>query len=367
MSRASAEDLRWLDAAVRFAEPFRGTTADNPAVAALIVDPEHNTLISRAITAPGGRPHAEPQALEAAGGRARGKTLYVTLEPCNHWGRTPPCVDAIIRAGIARVVIGTKDADPRTSGKTAQRLIEAGIEIVQADHRPSARLHEGHAKRQVRGQPFVTAKLAVSADGRIGLPDWGNLSITGEPARQWTHMQRAFADAVLIGAATAKADDPKLTVRIKGLERRSPLRLVLVGAEGLDEKLNLIVGFTGYRVAIIATPDAEISVPPSISVIRVPGVNGRPNLGAMLTALSKMGIVHLLVEGGAKLSEALLDEHLVDRFELLTSSIMVGKSGIRATENGDMEKRLATAGMSEVDVHSLGDDMLHTFEKRARD
>ncbi|WDR06088.1 bifunctional diaminohydroxyphosphoribosylaminopyrimidine deaminase/5-amino-6-(5-phosphoribosylamino)uracil reductase RibD [Devosia rhodophyticola] len=367
MNQSSAEDLRWLDAAVRYATPFRGTTAENPVVAAFIVDPDQKTLLSRAITAPGGRPHAEPQALEAAGELARGKTLYVTLEPCDHWGRTPPCVDAIIRAGVARVVIGTGDPDSRTSGKSAQRLADAGIEVIQANHAPSRSLHEGHVKRQLRGQPFVTAKLAVSADGRIGLPDWGNLAITGEPARQWTHMQRAFADAVLIGAATAKADDPKLTVRIKGLERRTPLRLVLVGAGGLDPKLNLIASFTGYRVAIIATPEADITVPASISVIRVPGENGRPNLGGALSALSKMGIVHLLVEGGAKLTEALLDEHLVDRFELLTSTIKVGKSGIRATDAQDMEKRLVAAGMSEVDVHSLGEDMLHTFEKRAKD
>lgn len=367
MNIATAEDLRWLDAAVRFASPYRGTTAENPAVAALIVDQDTQTLISRAVTAPGGRPHAEPQALDAAGERARGKTLYVTLEPCLHWGRTPPCADAVIRSGIGRVVIGTTDPDPRTAGNSAKRMMAAGIDVVLADHPPSQRLHEGHAVRQTLRRPFVTLKLAVSADGMIGRPDRGNVAITGEAAREWTHMQRALSDAVMVGAATALLDDPKLTVRLKGLEQRTPLRLILVGAGGLDTKVNLIAGFTGYRVAIIVPSGFDQAVPASIEVLRVGGEGGRPDLAEALAALCRKGIVHLLVEGGAELTEAFLAAGLADRFELLSSDITIGPIGVPATAKGTIEDRLSAAGFVAVDVREIGADMLRTFEKRVED
>jgi diaminohydroxyphosphoribosylaminopyrimidine deaminase/5-amino-6-(5-phosphoribosylamino)uracil reductase len=142
-------DLRWLDAAARIASPWLGTTAENPTVGALVVDEVHQVLLGRGVTARGGRPHAEPQALQEAGGRARGRTLYVTLEPCNHWGRTPPCADAVVRAGIRRVVIGLVDPDPRTAGDGIRRMQEAGLEVVVADHAPSRRLHEGFLSRNV--------------------------------------------------------------------------------------------------------------------------------------------------------------------------------------------------------------------------
>ncbi|MEO5807259.1 bifunctional diaminohydroxyphosphoribosylaminopyrimidine deaminase/5-amino-6-(5-phosphoribosylamino)uracil reductase RibD [Devosia sp.] len=365
MNPATADDLRWLDAVVRYAQPYRGTTGENPAVGALIVDPMTGVLIARAVTAPGGRPHAAPQALDEAGEAARGKTLYVTLEPSSHWGRTPPSVDTVIRAGIARVVIGMADPDPRTDGKTIKRLIAAGIEVVLAGHLPSGRLHEGHTLRHRQGRPFVTLKLAVSADGMIGEAVQGGFAIVGDEAGNWNDMLRSQSDAVLIGAATAEADEPQLTVRLQGLERRTPLRVILSGARGVDTKLNLIAGITGHRVAIITTSDATLSAPASIEIIRVFGKGGRPDLVEALGALSRKGIAHLLVEGGAQLTEAFLASGLVDRFQLLSSDVVVGNKGIAASVRGSIEQRLAAAQLVAVDLREIGNDVLRTFEKPA--
>ena len=234
--------------------PWLGTTADNPTVGALVVDPTTQVLLARAVTAKGGRPHAESQALDQAGHDASGMTLYVTLEPCHHWGRTPPCVDAVIRSGIMRVVIGMSDPDPRTSGESLKRLAAAGIEVVVADHEPSRRLHDGHAMRQRAGRPFVTAQARrfrrrhdrPSRRGqcrhhRRCRPPTGPTCSAPSPMPSWSV------------AAPPSLDDPQLTVRLQGLEKRTPLRVVLAGAEGIDRKVNLIGGFSGHRVAIIAT------------------------------------------------------------------------------------------------------------------
>jgi diaminohydroxyphosphoribosylaminopyrimidine deaminase / 5-amino-6-(5-phosphoribosylamino)uracil reductase len=365
LSQPTPEDLRWLDAAARMASPWLGTTAENPTVAALVVDPTDQVLVARAVTAKGGRPHAEALALEEAGAAAHGMTLYVTLEPCHHWGRTPPCVDAVIRAGVARVVVGTSDPDPRTSGESLKRLAAAGIEVILTDHAPSKRLHAGHVMRQRAGRPFVTLKLAVSADGMVGRRNEGNVAITGEAARDWTHMQRALSDAVLVGGRTAMLDDPKLTVRLPGLEMRTPLRVVLSGAKGLDRRLNLIGGFSAHRAAIIAQSDVELDVPVSVEVIRIPGKNHRPDLMASLQALGTKGIQNLLVEAGAGLAEPFLAAGLVDRFELLTSDAVIGKDGLPATANGTIADRLEAAGFIEVEHRTLGNDMLRTLEPRS--
>lgn len=365
MTDLAAQDLRWLDEAVAVARPWLGTTAENPTVGALVVEAETQNLVANAVTAKGGRPHAEAQALEEAGELARGKTLYVTLEPCHHWGRTPPCVDAVIRAGIARVVVGVLDPDPRTAGESLKRLKEAGIETVLADHEPSRRLHEGHAMRQRAGRPFVTLKLAVSADGMIGGREEGRVIITGEDARDWTHRLRAQSDAVLVGGRTARIDDPQLTVRLPGLETRTPLRLILAGAEPLGRELILTGSVSAYHVAVIAQSDLTLDLPPSIEIIRTEGQGGRPDLAEVVQILGKRGIQNLLVEAGAELTEALLDADLVDRFALLTSQTIVGADGLPATAQGTITDRIADAGLIETSQMPLGADMLTLYERQA--
>lgn len=363
MSGLSAEDRRWLDAAVRYAAPFAGTTADNPAVAALVVDPRMQVLVARAVTAKGGRPHAEAEAIAKAGFEAAGCTLYVTLEPCHHWGRTPPCVDAIIRAGIMRVVIGA--TDPKSAGGSVAQLESAGIETVLARHAPSQALHAGHILRHTANRPFVTAALAVSADGMIGRKGEGRAPVDGL-ARTWIEMLRSRSDAVLVGAATARADNPALTVTLPGLPGRTPLRIVLAGASGVDRKVNLIGGFSGYRTVIIAETSAPIDAPVSVETVRVAGKAGRPDLATTLTTLAERHIQNLLVEPGQRLAAALLEADLVDRFALITRAETIGADGVPASADGPIADVLAAAGLIETGGQALGDDHLTLYERPAR-
>ncbi|HYI04244.1 MAG TPA: bifunctional diaminohydroxyphosphoribosylaminopyrimidine deaminase/5-amino-6-(5-phosphoribosylamino)uracil reductase RibD, partial [Reyranella sp.] len=299
------------------------------------------------------------QALAMAGEAARGATLYVTLEPCNHWGQTPPCSDAVVAAGIARVVIGLVDPDPRTAGESIKRFNAEGIETAVVGHVPSLRLHEGFVSRVGLGRPFVTVKLAVSADGMIGRRDRAQVPITGDTAQRWTHMQRALSDAVMVGGATANLDNPQLTVRLPGLGLRTPRRLVLAGHEPLGQDLTLFLNAPGHPVAVIGPADSK--VPAGIAV----WTPADPSLPAVMKLLATHGISRLLVEGGAKLVEALLSSGLVDRFHLLQSQATIGEGGVEATAEGSMTARLHSAALREVDQRPLGDDMLTSFERQA--
>jgi diaminohydroxyphosphoribosylaminopyrimidine deaminase / 5-amino-6-(5-phosphoribosylamino)uracil reductase len=357
LTAATPEDLRWLDAAVRYATPFLGITADTPTTAALVVDISTDTLVARAVTARNGRPHAEAQALERAGFEAAGCTLYVTIEPCHHWGRTPPCVDGIVRSGVMRVVIGVSDPDPRTAGESVKRLESAGIEVILANHAPSAALHAGHLHRHRDGRPFVTAMLAVSSDDRIVT------RVTG-PAADWLALQRARSDAILVGAATARGTDPQLTVRIPGLESRTPLRVVLAGAKGVDRRLNLIGGFSGYRTAIIAETTAPVDAPVSVEILRVTGTKGRPDLAAALGALAGKGIQNLLVEPGPRLAAALLEADLINCFALITTG-SGASDGPPASPDGRIASLLDAAGLVAGEPQTLGADTLTLYRRPA--
>lgn len=306
MSELSVEDRRWLDAAARYAAPFTGTTADNPTVAALVVDSGKQILIARAVTARGGRPHAEAQALQAAGFEAAGATLYVTLEPCHHWGRVPPCVDAIVRSGVMRVVVGALDA--RTPGESVARLESAGIEVLVAGHAPSAALHAGHNKRHANARPVVT--LVAVDDSAGGPPEAASL----------IDMLRSRSDAVLIDAATARRNGPEPAVSLPGLQSRTPLRVIMGDEAGLDRSVNLIGGFSGHRTAIIAETGTETDAPVSVEIMRVHGAEGRPDLESALAALARKGIQNVLVEADIAFQDLLLEAGFVDRVVVVTAS-----------------------------------------------
>lgn len=363
MSPLEGHDLAWLDRAVALARPWLGTTAENPTVGAILVDAHTGEEIASAVTAHGGRPHAETQVIDKAGPRAAGATLYVTLEPCNHWGRTPPCVEAILRARIGRVVVGIADPDPRTGGGGLRRLEAAGVSVSLAEHGPSARLHEGHLMRNRRGRPFVIAKLAVSADGKIGRRDTPKLAITGEDARYFTQVQRATVDGILVGSGTVLVDNPDLTVRIQGLENRTPARIVMAGRRPLDRSLTLIGRISPYPVIVIADEANPPELPPTIERVLVKGRDGRPLVGPALKALAQRGFSRILTEGGAVLTERLLGAECVDRFYLFRSAVVVGPGGVPATPLGRIEARLDAAGLERVDLRELGEDKLETYEK----
>jgi diaminohydroxyphosphoribosylaminopyrimidine deaminase / 5-amino-6-(5-phosphoribosylamino)uracil reductase len=332
-------------------------------VGAIVVEPGTQKLLGRGVTAPGGHPFAETQAIEDAADAARGATLFLTLEPDGGAGEGQDSVDSIVGAGIARVVIGLVYPDPASTGKAAARLRAAGLVIDVADNPACRRLHEGYISRHVRRRPFVTAKLAISADGMIGRAGAGRLAIAGEQAERWTSMLRALSDAVMIGWGTAKADDPELDVGLAGLESRTPLRIVVAGLKTYQPRMKLVTAAPARPVAVVAIPEKQLVLPEGIETIRVKGLKGRPDLGLTLAALAARGVQSLLVEAGPTLTEALLAAGLVDRFHLVGSETILGPDGIPATARGTMEQRLVAAGFSLVDHRLLGADNLRTFER----
>ncbi|MCE1236947.1 MAG: bifunctional diaminohydroxyphosphoribosylaminopyrimidine deaminase/5-amino-6-(5-phosphoribosylamino)uracil reductase RibD [Hyphomicrobiales bacterium] len=337
MTRPSALDERFMGAAIRLARRGLGLTAPNPSVGAIVVAtaPEGSRVLGRGVTAPGGRPHAEPQALRQAGPAARGATLYVTLEPCSHHGKTPPCADAIVEAGIARVVCALDDPDPRVAGRGFARLREAGIEVVTGVCAAEARDGlAGHLARVTLGRPHVLLKLAVSADRRIGRRDAAKLPITGPAARALVQTMRIEADAILIGVGTALVDDPDLTVRLPGASALSPIRVVLDDAARLPGTSRLAATAADVPVRLIVAdraPDDRRRALAALGVeIRpVPhGRDGRIDPAAALAALAADGVTSVLVEGGAAVAAAFLAADLVDEIALFESDVVVGDGGV---------------------------------------
>jgi len=266
---AQPEDQRFMAAAIRLSRWHTGRTSTNPSVGCVIV--RDGVIVGRAVTALGGRPHAEPQALAEAGELARGATAYVTLEPCSHHGKTPPCAEALIAYGVSRAVISVTDPDVRVSGRGISMLREAGIEVTTGVLEEEGRRSlAGYLTRQTKNRPYVTLKLAVSADGMIGREGAGQVAITGPQARAQVQALRAETDAILVGIGTAIADDPLLTVRTPGLEAQSPIRIVLDPFLALPLTSKLVE--TAREVPVIVVASEEVSplaadaegLPPSV-------------------------------------------------------------------------------------------------------
>lgn len=332
-------DRRFMQAAIRLARRNLGLTAPNPSVGALVVveDAAGARVVGRGVTAVGGRPHAEPQALAEAGAAARGATLYVTLEPCSHHGRTPPCVDAVLAAGISRVVVACGDPDPRVAGHGIARLRAAGLDVVVGvEAAAAAEGLAGHVTRVLRGRPHVLLKLAVSADGRIGRTDTPRLAITGPAAHARVHLMRAEVDAVLIGIGTALVDDPELTVRLPGLEATSPIRVVLDTAARLPPESRLATTARDVPVRLLVGDSALISrrrtlAGLGVEVLPVPEASdGHVDPEAALALLAAGGIGSVLVEGGAAIAAMLLGHDLVDAVALFESDRVIGDDGVAA-------------------------------------
>lgn len=321
-----------MAAALRLSRRHLGLTGTNPSVATLVV--KDGVIVGRGITAPGGRPHAEPQALAEAGEAARGATAYVTLEPCAHHGRTPPCAEALVAAGVARVVGAASDPDPRVSGRGYAILRAAGIGVVEnVLAREAADQMAGYLMRSVRRRPEVILKMAVSADGMIGRAGAGQVAITGTEARAQVHLMRAEADAILIGIGTALADDPELTCRLPGLEGRSPARIVLDAGARLPVASKLAQGARELPVmvacAIDAEPDRRVALATAgVQFLAAELHEGRIALPELLEDLATTGHSTLLVEGGAETARHFLDEGLVDRIVLFRGPWEIGEGGI---------------------------------------
>ncbi|MBN9074056.1 MAG: bifunctional diaminohydroxyphosphoribosylaminopyrimidine deaminase/5-amino-6-(5-phosphoribosylamino)uracil reductase RibD [Rhizobiales bacterium] len=357
-----------MAAAIRLSRRHLGLTLTNPAVGTLIVrdDGAGPIIVGRGITALGGRPHAEAEALAEAGVLASGATAYVTLESCAHHGRTPPCAEALVTAGLARVVGAASDPDPRVSGRGYEILRRAGIAVTEGVlAERAADQMAGYLMRSIGKRPEVTLKLAVSSDEMIGRQSEGQVAISGPVSRRQAHLIRAESDAILIGIGTALADDPELTVRLPGLEDRSPARIVIdrEAQLPLGSKLVLSAGQVPTLVAASADAPAERRRALEAAGVRLLAteiLDGRVALPELLEDLAARGISTLMLEGGAGIARAFLAEDLVDRLALVSSPVVVGGQGVPAPVTADR----VPAGFVLVRNAVFGDDTYTEFVRR---
>ena len=355
-------DRRFMAAAIRLAHRHIGETAENPSVGALIVSCDGKTIIGHGVTAIGGRPHAETQALQMAGENARGSTVYVTLEPCSHYGKTPPCANALIKAGVKRVVISLCDPDKRVSGRGIKMLEDAGIIVgtgLLADYAFEG-LSAYLANRKL-SRPEVTLKMAISADAGIGLLGKRNVSISNGISHSVSHMMRAENDAIMVGSNTVITDDPELDCRLPGLEKRSPVRVVVDRRLAIDVNCRVVETARFLPTWVIVGKHADQT---KIAAFEKKGVNifvlddsnGLIAPKDILAVLFDNHISSILLEGGTRLACTFLDKQYVDKIVLFRSTIELGKNRIPAP---DFEKYLGH--FDKVNKARFGEDIYNEW------
>lgn len=357
-----SDDHAHMRSALGLARRGLGRTWPNPSVGCVVVNA--GRVVGRARTADGGRPHAEPQALAMAGDAARGATVYVTLEPCCHHGRTPPCTDALIAAGVARVVIAARDCDPRVNGAGMARLRAAGIIVKEGLLRAEAEaLTEGFFARMRQGLPLVTLKLATTLDGRIATRTGESQWITGEPARRMAHAMRGQHDAVMVGVGTVLADDPDLTCRLPGYKAVPTLRVVADSHLRTPLMSRLVVGAATIPTMILHRNGCD---PHRIRALReagvvlvpVPGAEAGVALTEGLKALAAHGVTTVLVEGGAQLAAALLRADMVDRIAWFHAPAIMGADAWPAAQAFGVAQLAQMPRFRRTGMTPLGDDVL---------
>jgi diaminohydroxyphosphoribosylaminopyrimidine deaminase / 5-amino-6-(5-phosphoribosylamino)uracil reductase len=354
------DDKRYMRLALALGRRNLGRTWPNPAVGAVIV--KDGVIVGRGWTQQGGRPHAEVEALRHAKKAAQGATMYVTLEPCSHQGKTPPCADAIARAGIARVVSALEDPNPEVAGKGHERLRAKGVVVdIGPGAEEAQRVHVGHFTRTSRGRPHVTLKLAISADGKAGLDGRRPASISGEAARTRVFQMRAVNDAILVGIGTVLSDDPQLTCRLPGMFERSPVRVVLDAQLRVPLATSVVATvretptwvFTSQKPSAIAE---EILQQKGCKVFRVDDNAGRLDLQQVLKILAEQGITRLLVEGGPTVAASFVAADLVDEAILLRGEKSIGAGGIEPLEGISLDSltsRLTFHGSEKLDGDTI--------------
>jgi diaminohydroxyphosphoribosylaminopyrimidine deaminase / 5-amino-6-(5-phosphoribosylamino)uracil reductase len=359
------DDQRYMALALSLGRRGLGRTWPNPAVGAVIVN--NGEIVGRGWTQPGGRPHAEIEALRHAGVEARGAVLYVTLEPCSHHGKSPPCVDAIVSAGIARVVSALEDPNPEVAGEGHARLRNAGIAVdIGLGAVIAERDHAGHIRRMRDGRPHVMLKFAISADGKVAAAGRRPIAITGGRVRERVHLLRAQSDAIMIGIGTALADDPILTCRLPGMAKDSPLRVILDSSLRLPAQSRLVQSARDTPLLIIAGDDTPAAPERGLQalgaeVLRVVQKTGQLDLTTALRLLATRGITRLMVEGGPTLAAALIAADLVDEAILFHSGLVIGDDGVDAFE----QQTLATLDrqLARVVSEPVGPDRQDHYER----
>jgi diaminohydroxyphosphoribosylaminopyrimidine deaminase/5-amino-6-(5-phosphoribosylamino)uracil reductase len=356
------DDQRFMQRALELAARARGLTSPNPMVGAVLV--RDGAMIGEGFHRAAGAPHAEIEALTEAGARAQGATLYVTLEPCAHHGRTGPCAPVVIAAGVRRVVIATGDPNPRVAGRGVQALREAGIDVLTGVlEAPAAALNRVFFTAMREGRPHVTLKAAATLDGKIADMHGTSKWITGEAARLEGRRLRSAADAIVVGIGTVLADDPALTVRLDGPWPRQPLRVVLDSKARTPTSARVIQGDPpGHAIVAVGAeaPDTRVRAleDAGAQIVRCPGADGRVSPAGLLAALNAREVRGVLVEGGAEVAAAFVDADLVDRVAMFLAPRLLG--GVKAPSviagaGRELSRALRLEG---VEVRRLGDDLL---------
>ncbi len=360
-------DRRFMRTALLLGERGLGICWPNPSVGCVIV--REGRIVGRGWTGRGGRPHAETEALRRAGAAARGATVYVTLEPCAHHGRTPPCTEALIGAGVARLVVACLDPDPRVDGRGIAALRKAGIRVDLGCGAEEARFQHAGLFRRIRDRrPLVAVKLATSLDGRIATASGHSRWITGPRARLAGHRLRATHDAVMVGSGTVLADDPRLTCRLPGLEDRSPVRIVADRRLRLSPDARLLAETPRIPLWILTRADPQ---PDAVRALETAGAEvlpvAEPFLANALARLAERGITRLLVEGGGELVAALLREDLVDRLHLATAPLLLGGDARAAVGALELARVDVAARFVPVDDLRLGEDHLALYVRKTEE
>jgi diaminohydroxyphosphoribosylaminopyrimidine deaminase/5-amino-6-(5-phosphoribosylamino)uracil reductase len=360
-----AVDRRFMQLALSLGRRGLGRTWPNPAVGAVVV--KDNIIVGRGWTQPGGRPHAETEALKRAGKATRGATLYVTLEPCSHQGKTPPCVDAVVRSGIVRVVSALEDPNPDVAGQGHAKLRERGIAVETGLFADEARRdHVGHIRRMTEARPQVLLKLAVSADDKAGLAGRKPAAITGEEARIRVHAMRAASDAILVGVGTILSDDPHLTCRLPGMMEHSPLRVVLDARLRVPLSASVVATAREVPTWVFAANDAssmadDILHAKGVEVLRVGGGDGRLDIMQVVKTLAERGITRLMVEGGPTVAASFVQAELVDEMVLFRSPKPVGADGINPLEG--LSLTALTQRLKPMASEDVGGDKMELYER----
>lgn len=370
-SPTANRDNETMRAALGLARRGLGSVWPNPAVGCVLAREDlDGRVVGRGWTQPGGRPHAETEALSRAGEQAQGATAYVTLEPCDHQGETPPCSEALIAAGIKRCVIALEDPDPRVSGSGIKRLAEAGVEtLIGLCDQEARHLNAGFLMRVTKGRPMFTLKTATTLDGRVATVTGQSKWITGAPARAFAHGLRAENDAIMIGIGTALADQPSLTCRLPGLEGRSPLRIVADTTLRLPVDSPLVNTADDVPTWVVTVKGADQEKRQAleakgVEVIEIAaGDDGRPDLRAVALELGGRGLTRVLVESGGDLAAALIKHDLADRLAWFRSPKLIGADGRGAVATFGIDAIAEAPAFVRDSITDAGDDVLETYRR----